>query len=138
METRDTELKRDLDATLQARRELGTEYESALIESFLEKVEERLDSTIDRHVRRGLAERQLTVARDGRAGGSGSPGGFGERVGFAAVSLVLAVPLSAIAVSHTGLAGLVVTWLGIVGVNAAQVARGLSRWPLRRPPSTDR
>ncbi|WP_031068425.1 hypothetical protein [Streptomyces sp. NRRL S-118] len=138
METRDTELKRDLDATLQARRELGTEYESALIESFLEKVEERLDGTIDRHVRRGLAERQLTAARDGRAGGAGAPGGFGERFGFAAVSLLLAVPLSAIAVSHAGLGGLVVTWLGIVGVNAAQVARGLSQRPFRRPESTDR
>ncbi|MFJ2812519.1 MULTISPECIES: hypothetical protein [unclassified Streptomyces] len=34
MNTRDAELKKELDATLQARRELGEEYESVLIDSF--------------------------------------------------------------------------------------------------------
>lgn len=63
MDAPDTELKKELDATLQARSELGAEYESALVESFLEKVEQRLDSTLDRRVRRHLAEQQIVVAR---------------------------------------------------------------------------
>ncbi|MER5884706.1 hypothetical protein ABT160_12825 [Streptomyces sp. NPDC001941] len=128
MDARDPELTKELDATLHARRELGTEYESALIESFLEKVEQRMDSTIDRRVRRHLAERQVAVARGGRP--EARPGsGFGERFGFAAVSLVLAVPLSAIGAVNAGMEGLVVSWLGIVGVNAVHAARG---WPWAR------
>ncbi|MFD5034317.1 hypothetical protein ACFVWX_18865 [Streptomyces sp. NPDC058220] len=124
MEARDPELKKELDATLQARSELGAEYESALIESFLEKVEQRLDGTIDRRVRRRLAEQQISVAR-----GSRSPGpaeGFGERFGFGVISLILAIPLSAIAAVQTGFKGLFVCWLGIVAVNTVHAARG---WP---------
>ena len=48
---------------------------------------------------------------------------FGERFGFGIVSLVLAIPLSAIGVANAGIEGLVVAWLGIVGVNVAQVVR---------------
>ncbi|MCA1224427.1 hypothetical protein LCE31_40190, partial [Streptomyces sp. 8L] len=63
MDTHDPELKKELNATLQARRELGEEYDSALVDSFLEKVENRLDGTMDKRVRRELAEQQLVVAR---------------------------------------------------------------------------
>ncbi|MBW3358869.1 hypothetical protein ACFV2I_28615 [Streptomyces microflavus] len=138
MEARDHELKRDLAATLHARGELGPEYESALIESFLEKVEQRLDTTMDRRVRRHLAEQQVTAARDPRSARSpsaaGTASGFGERFGFGIVSLVLAVPLSAIGVANAGIEGLVVAWMGIVGVNAVHAARngGLFRQRERR------
>ncbi|MFI1972940.1 hypothetical protein BLA24_16100 [Streptomyces cinnamoneus] len=131
MMARDPELKKDLDATLQTRKELGPEYESELLDSFLEKVEYRLDekvaATADRQVRRHLAERQMSVARGGRspAGAPSGSGPFAERFGFAAVSLVLAIPLSAIGAVNAGLAGLLVTWTGIVGVNVAQAAGGV-------------
>ncbi|WP_128375858.1 hypothetical protein [Streptomyces cavernae] len=122
MEARDAELKKELDATLHARRELGDEYESALVDSFLEKVEQRLDGAVDRRVRRQLAEQQLVVAR-----GAGRPqqshDSWGERFGFAIVSLILAIPLSAIAVEQADLGGLVVAWAGIVAVNWAQAVR---------------
>ncbi|MER7682436.1 hypothetical protein [Streptomyces sp. NPDC096934] len=117
----DAELKKELDATLHARRELGDEYESALVDSFLEKVEQRLDGAVDRRVRRQLAEQQMVVARGAR-----SPQGtdsWGERFGFGIVSLVLAVPLSAIGGGVAHLPGLLVAWVGIVGVNAVQAAR---------------
>ncbi|MEV8423224.1 hypothetical protein [Streptomyces niveus] len=129
MEARDPELTKELDATLQARRELGPEYESALIESFLEKLDQRLDSTTDRRVRRQLAEQQMVVARGARPPSTGDS--FGDRYGFAVVSLVLAIPLSAIAVVNADFAGLCVAWLGIVGVNAAHAARGVP-WARRR------
>ncbi|MFC9247169.1 hypothetical protein ACFT7S_25195 [Streptomyces sp. NPDC057136] len=122
MEARDPELRKELDATVQARAELGPEYESVLIDSFLEKVERRLDGTLDRRVRRLLAEQQMAVAREAR-----SPQAvrrFGERFGFGIVSLVLAIPLSAIGVANAGIDGLVVAWLGIVGVNAVNAAHG--------------
>lgn len=122
MEARDAELKKELDATLHARRELGDEYESALVDSFLEKVEQRLDGAVDRRVRRQLAEQQMVVAR-----GTGRPredgDSWGERFGFGIVSLILAIPLSAIAVTQADFAGLFVAWLGIVGVNAVHAVR---------------
>jgi hypothetical protein len=135
MEARDTELKKELDATLQARSELGAEYESALIESFLEKLEQRLDATVDRRVRRQLAEQQTVVARGTRP--AGSTDGFGERFGFGIISLIVAIPLSAIAATQTGLGGLLTAWLGIVAVNTVYAARGRPRVPRRHKPSSE-
>ncbi|MGE7389809.1 hypothetical protein ACQKM2_30460 [Streptomyces sp. NPDC004126] len=116
-----TELKKELAATLEARRELGPEYEAALVDSFVDKV--------DTQVRRRLAEERLLQARGGGPAGHGPAGpvsAFGERFGFAIVTLVLAVPLSAIGVTQ-GIGGLVATWAGIVGVSLAHTGR------LRRP-----
>lgn len=129
MEARDPELKKELDATLQARRELGPEYESALIDSFLEKLDQRLDSTSGRDARRRLAEERMVVARGARPRGGGVES-FGSRYGFGVVSLVLAVPLSAIAAAEAHFAGLLVAWLGIVAVNVAHAAGGV---PWARP-----
>ncbi|MFJ2772173.1 hypothetical protein [Streptomyces sp. NPDC087300] len=123
MEARDAELKKELDATLHARRELGEEYDSALVDSFLGKVEQRLDGTIDRRMRRHLAEQQMVVARGARSPAS-PVDSWGERFGFGVISLVLAVPLSAIGVVNAGMAGLFTTWAGIVGINAVQAVRG--------------
>ncbi|WP_426570498.1 hypothetical protein [Streptomyces canus] len=121
MGARDTELKKELDASLQARRELGEEYESALVDSFLEKVDQRIDAAVERRVRRQFAETQMAAARGGRS--PGATDSWGERFGFGIVSLVLAVPLSAIGVGAADLPGLLVSWAGIVGVNVVQAAR---------------
>ncbi|MFE6665943.1 hypothetical protein ACFVFH_20600 [Streptomyces sp. NPDC057697] len=121
MKARDPELRNELDAALQARSELGSEYEPALVESFLEKVEQRLDTTLDRRVRRHLAEQRVSLVRDPHP--PHPLGNFGERYGFGIISLVLAVPLSAIGASTAHTAGLVVAWLGIVAVNAVYAAR---------------
>ncbi|WP_371674509.1 hypothetical protein OG985_27210 [Streptomyces sp. NBC_00289] len=121
MDARDTELKKELNVTLQARRELGEEYESALVDSFLEKVDQRIDGAVERRLRRQFAERQMVVAR-----GSRSPkatDSWGERFGFGIVSLVLAIPLSAIGGALGHLPGLFAAWAGIVGVNAFQAVR---------------
>ncbi|MEU9801689.1 hypothetical protein [Streptomyces sp. NPDC051000] len=116
------ELKKELDATLDARRELGSEYESALVDSFVEKVDVQL--------RRRLAEERLAAARgDHRAASPDS--NFGERFGFAIITLVLAIPLSAIAAVQTGFKGLLVAWAGIVAVNFVHATKSLR--PLRAP-----
>ncbi|MFD7505853.1 hypothetical protein [Streptomyces sp. NPDC059850] len=129
MNAHDPELKRELDATLQTRKELGAEYESELIDAFMEKVERRFDDTSDRELRRQRAERQMAAARGAhpQGGEEGAGLGLGERFGFVGVSLVLAIPLSAIGVVNAGLAGLLVTWGGIVGVNAVHAAGFFSR-----------
>nr|WSX51555.1 hypothetical protein OG409_23030 [Streptomyces sp. NBC_00974] len=107
------ELKKELAATLDARRELGPEYEAALLDSFVEKV--------DTQVRRRLAEERLSAARP-RLAAEPVDGNFGERFGFAIITLVLAIPLSAIGAAHAGLSGLIVAWLGILGVNYVHAA----------------
>ena len=139
MDARDTELKKELNASLQARRELGEEYESALVDSFMEKVDQRIDGAVERRMRRQMAEQQMVAAR-----GSRSPrptDSFGERFGFAIVSLVLAIPLSGIGAGLADLPGLLVTWVGIVGVNVVQAARinpGLFRGWRRQAKDEDR
>ncbi|MER7763624.1 hypothetical protein [Streptomyces sp. NPDC097619] len=114
----ETELKKDLDATLRARRDLDPAYEQALVESFLAK--------LDTQVRRRLAEERLAAERGRREPGDGAAE-FGSRYGFAIVSLVLAVPLSAVSVVNAGVTGLLITWGGILGVNFAAAARGIGR-----------
>ncbi|WP_217205317.1 hypothetical protein [Streptomyces sp. AC550_RSS872] len=137
MDARDTELKKELNATLQARRELGDDYESALVDSFMEKVDQRIDGAVERRLRRQLAEQQMVAARGTRS--PKSTDSFGERFGFGIVSLVVAIPLSAIGGGVAGLRGLLVSWIGIVGINVVQAARtnpGLFRgW--RRKTSND-
>ncbi|MFJ5301281.1 hypothetical protein [Streptomyces sp. NPDC088350] len=122
MDAHDAELKKELNATLQARGELGDEYESALVDSFLEKVDQRIDGAVERRVRRQMAEHQMVVARGSR-GGPKPTDSWGERFGFGIVSMVLAIPLSAIGGGIAHLPGLLVAWAGIVGVNAVQAAR---------------
>ncbi|MGK5628685.1 hypothetical protein [Streptomyces sp. URMC 123] len=131
---RDPELRKELAATLDARRELGTEYESEFVETFLEKVEQRIDSEVELRVRRHLAEQRMEVARGGRPPHEGRSG-FGERFGFGALSLVLAVPLSAIGVANADLAGLLIAWAGIVAVNVVHM---MGRLPWQNAERTGR
>jgi hypothetical protein len=121
MDAHEAELKKELNATLQARRELGEEYESALVDSFMEKVDQRIDGAIERRVRRQLAEQQMHVARGART--PRPTDSWGERFGFGIVSLVLAIPLSAIGGGVAHLPGLLIAWIGIVGVNVVQATR---------------
>lgn len=128
MTDRDPELKKDIDATLQTRKELGPEYEDELVEGFVRKLEQRIDEVVDKRVRRQLAEQQMVVARGNsrpRQSGTPSPSseGVGARLGLAIASLVLAIPLSAIAAVNAGMLGLLVCWGGVVGVNALQASR---------------
>ncbi|MFG1809188.1 hypothetical protein [Streptomyces sp. NPDC049040] len=121
MDARDPELNRELSATLQARKDLGAEYESELIDSFMEKVTDRVDSHVEQRVRRELAQQQTSFARaDRRPIGPPQPSARFARYGFAGFSMILAIPLSAIGASQAGTAGLFISWAGIVGVNLAQ------------------
>ncbi|WP_031519442.1 hypothetical protein [Streptomyces sp. NRRL F-5123] len=136
MDTRDPELTKELSATLQARKDLGAEYESALVDSFIEKVSDSIDSRVEQRVRRELAQQQTSFARaDRRPIGPPQTGQAFARYGFAGFTLILAIPLSAIAATQAGTAGLFISWAGIVGVNVAQ---GLaSAWTKAKPSGDD-
>ncbi|WP_449063107.1 hypothetical protein [Planomonospora algeriensis] len=106
------DIRQDMRATLDARRDLGPEYEAALVESFVE----RLDATIAARVR---AEVHATgpapygpAPKKQRRGGDSS-------VTVALGSLGIGIPLTAIASTEAGSAGLLLAWGGIIAVNLA-------------------
>jgi hypothetical protein len=83
--------------------ELGHDYQVAVIDSFLDKVGREIDARVDAR----MAQRPRKPAR--------GPAPFA----LAVVSLALGIPLTAIAAGISGLAGLLVVWIGITAINIA-------------------
>ncbi|MFJ8044658.1 hypothetical protein ACIRBX_29555 [Kitasatospora sp. NPDC096147] len=110
MDSRQDELKRDLDAAVLTRKELGKEYEAEIVDSFLARLDSRLDARVEQRVSEQL---------DGRRRRGGGEGGGGGGPKLPIVSLALGIPLSGVAGGTGGVWGLVVCWIGIVGVNMA-------------------
>jgi hypothetical protein len=97
-ETRD-----ELNAAIEARRELGAELEPELIDGFVERIEKRIDERA-----RELAPKKSRTGLDTR---------------LALGSMVFAIPLLGIAGGIAGLPGIALVCLAIVLVNAI-AARG--------------
>lgn len=109
----------EIEAVLETRSELGASYEPALVDSFAEKVERVIDARVAERTR------SLPVQRptDGKA--HEAAGNRQMILGF--VSLGTAIPISAIASGgERGITGLIVAWVGIVGINVAHA------WQSRR------
>jgi dolichol kinase len=88
----------ELQAAIEARRELGEQMEPHIVDAFVERIERR------------LGEHRTHISRRDRV----REGSFI----LAIVSLGCAIPITAIAATQAGLVGLVVVWIGIVVVNA--------------------
>lgn len=86
-----------------ARRELGPDYEAALVESFADKI----DQTV--------AERSNAAVREQQAASGWDTEGFVITL----VSLGVCIPVTAISATIADLPGLIVAWTGIVGINVA-------------------
>ena len=91
--------REDIQATVDARRELGDEMEPHLIDSFVDRIEKRIDER---------AMGRIPAQRHGREGS----------FVLALASLIFAIPITAIAATHGGITAMVVVWLGIVLLNA--------------------
>jgi hypothetical protein len=91
----------ELRATIEARREMGAELEPQLIDSFVERIERKLEG---RRAQRPAAQRR-------ESNGTG--------LALAIISLFAGIPITAIAATHGGIAALIVVWAGIVLVNFA-------------------
>jgi hypothetical protein len=104
----------EIRAAAEIHNELGPAYQDAVIESFLGKVGREIDARVDAR----LAQQQVAQppARD-RHGHSGSP------MALAIISMVLGIPLSAIALAvgthPAGIVGLLVVWIAITAINIA-------------------
>ena len=102
-------------AAVRARQELGEEYEQALVEGFVEQVDQEIAAQVDMRVAH-YATGGMFARRSGLSSG------------FAVItSLLFAIPLSAIAGAFGHFPGLAVAWGGIVLVNIAQALRSIGR-----------
>ncbi|MGI3780655.1 MAG: hypothetical protein ACRYG2_07745 [Janthinobacterium lividum] len=113
-----TELRRDVEAALGARRDLGPDYDDQIAAGLAERVDElvaiRLADT-----RGDVAERRLD-REDERSGRR-------QQLVLGIVSVGTGIPVTGIvAGTHGGLLELAVAWAGIVGVNVA------AAWGARR------
>jgi len=106
------ETRRDIEAALAARRELGPEYNDPIAAGLAERVEQLAAFR--------MAELQhQSQARDQQA--KAEQTARGQRLALGIVSLVMGVPITGISASYVdpSLLGVLVSWAGIVGVNVA-------------------
>lgn len=106
--------REDLRAVIAARRDLGPEYEDALVDSFLDKLDVEIAARVRSEVAAHLSRQPPGPPVKQKDGA----------VGVALGSLGIGIPLTAIAAGAGHFPGLVLAWGGIVAVN---VAYALSR-----------
>jgi hypothetical protein len=96
-------------AAAETHRELGPDYQTAVIESFLDKVGREIDARVDS---------RLAMAQPGAVAPKQS--GRGGPLALAIVSLGVGIPLTAITEgTHSGLVALAVIWIAIAVINVA-------------------
>ena len=103
--------REELSATLAARQELGPEYDTALVDSLADRVEQVIKARV--------AAQQVAVPPPPPVPAPSSALSAGQRLAVAASSLGVAIPCIAIAGDAAGITGVVVTWAGIAAVNVA-------------------
>ena len=100
----DEDARRELEATVAARKELGPEYDDHLVESFLEKLE------------KGLAKRR-------RQEDLPVPTGHHTRTPALLGSIAIGIPVTAVALSNApGAGGVIVAIVAWVAIATANVA----------------
>ena len=104
--------RQELEAALEVRRELGLDYEPALVDSFAEKIEAAIETRVDAR----LAERQRAQSMERRHSG--------QQLALGIVSLAAAIPISIVGLVQGELPALVIAWIGIAIVNIAYSWQG--------------
>jgi hypothetical protein len=107
---RSEEIRRDSEAALAARMELGPEYTEYVAEGLAERVEELAEArAAELRQQAEQADRVLAAEQSGR----------GRQLALAIVSMVMGIPITAISASEVdpSILGVAISWAGIVGVN---------------------
>lgn len=118
----DERLSQDLRATLAARSDLGPEYESDLVKSFLDRVDREVDIRVAARITGPDATPRVAAPKVRRSGSIVVPLG----------SITLGIPITAIASTQLhgvyGFLGVLISWGGIAVVNVANAfGRGRDR-----------
>ena len=103
------ESQREAAAAINARRELGLEYEEQIAAGLAERVEYAVWQ--QRQADDGRTKIELAKIEDAKLE-------RGQRLALTIVSLGVGIPITAIAGQETGLPGVWVSWAGIAAVNA--------------------
>ena len=113
---RDEETRREVQAALGARKELGFEYEEALAAGLLDRVNQ-LALMRASEIRREAEKVDLEAVAEKES--------RQQRFVLGIISLGAGIPITAISATNVdpGLAGVLVSWAGIVGVNIAAALR---------------
>jgi hypothetical protein len=100
----------DLTAAVGARRELGPDYEDAVLDGFLARLDRQMQERVD-----------ATVAERFSSGGRRTAGAPARDPGLTLgiVSVIAGIPVTAITTGTEELATLIVAWGGIAAVNVA-------------------
>ncbi len=104
------ELRRDVEASLATRAELGPAYDAAVAAGLADRIEQLAAlRTAELRASSSTATAELEAERSGRQ----------QRFVLGIISLGAGIPITAIAALNTepGLVGVLVSWAGIVGVN---------------------
>lgn len=103
------ESQREAAAAINARRELGLEYEEQIAAGLAERVEQAIwQQHRDDDARTKIELAKIHDAKLER----------GQRLALTIVSLGVGIPITAIAADQVGLTGVGVSWAGIAAVNA--------------------
>ena len=119
-QTGERDLRREAEAAVEARRELGPEYDDAIAAGLADKVEQLVAyRTTELRTR---SERDAEQIGDERLRRN-------QRFALGIVSLGAGVPITAIAAINVdpGALGVMIAWAGIVGVNLAAAWNGRRR-----------
>ena len=105
----------EVEAVLETRRELGSTYDAALVDSFADRIEAAVAARVAREV---AARQQSDRARAGAGP---------RQLALGIVSAVMGVPVTAITLGLTDGVGepitLVIAWAGLVGINVAHASQ---------------
>ncbi len=119
----------ELRAAAETHRELGPDYQSAVIDSFIDKVGKEIDARVDARLMQAQVPAPYPGPYQGHMPRQHGHGRNGGQLALAIVSMSLGIPLTAIALGqHAGDFALLIIWLGIVAVNVAYAL-------YNRPPS---
>lgn len=95
----------DVEATVAARRELGPDYEAALVDAFAERVERAIEVRV--HARMAAVEQEQHLEKERQR----------RQFTLGMVSLGFGIPLTAISGGIADVTGIALTWAGIAAVN---------------------
>lgn len=107
MESHPDHIERDeVEAMLAVRQEKGDDMTPALVDSMADRIERVVEQRMAAEHHRLQNQKPTSVTP-------------AARVSVAIVSVVMAIPLTAISASTVGLAGMLAVWVGLVAINIA-------------------
>ena len=107
--------RRDYEALLHTRGELGPDYDKALVDSFADRMEKEI-------------QRRAAAVAGGRSAQQRAQEAAGKRqLALGIVSLGVGIPITAISAAIAELPGLGVAWAGIAAVNIAHAMQSRRR-----------